>query len=59
LEAWLQDSDETLQGSYFYSDSHNDLSLLKRVEHPVAVDPDDKLRAFAEQADWTIMSLRD
>ncbi len=59
LEAWLQNSNETLQGSWFYSDSHNDLPLLKLVDHPVAVDPDEKLAQFASAANWPIISLRD
>jgi len=44
--------------SFFYSDSHNDLPLMARVTTPVAVDPDDKLRAHAEQMDWKIITLR-
>ena len=43
---------------WFYSDSHNDLPLLGAVGHPVAVDPDDTLRAHAEANHWPIMSLR-
>ena len=43
---------------WFYSDSHNDLPLLSAVGHPVAVDPDDTLRAHAEANRWPIMSLR-
>ena len=43
---------------WFYSDSHNDLPLLSAVGHPVAVDPDDTLRAHAEANHWPIMSLR-
>ncbi|MDP1969409.1 MAG: HAD family hydrolase, partial [Methylobacter sp.] len=59
LEAWLKDStDETMQDSWFYSDSHNDLPLLKLVDHPVAVDPDEKLTEFADAANWPIISLR-
>jgi len=58
LEAWLKGSTETMQGSWFYSDSHNDLPLLKRVDHPVAVDPDGKLTEFADAANWPIISLR-
>ncbi|GAB6141149.1 HAD family hydrolase [Methylosoma difficile] len=58
LQDWLQQSGETLAGSYFYSDSHNDLPLLKLVEQPVAVDPDDKLRHYAEQSGWPVVSLR-
>jgi len=44
--------------AWFYSDSHNDLPLLDAVGHPVAVDPDDTLRAHAEANHWPIMSLR-
>ena len=58
LEDWLKNSTETLQDSWFYSDSHNDLPLLKRVDNPVAVDPDDKLTEFAKAAAWPIISLR-
>ncbi len=58
LEAWLESSSETMQGSWFYSDSHNDLPLLKLVDHPVAVDPDEKLAEFASAASWPIISLR-
>lgn len=58
LETWLQNSNETLADSWFYSDSHNDLPLLQRVDHPVAVDPDEKLIQYARNADWPIISLR-
>ncbi|MGO3701386.1 MULTISPECIES: HAD family hydrolase [Halomonas] len=59
LHEWLEDKDFTLDGAWFYSDSHNDLPLLEEVDHPVAVDPDDTLRQVAEQRQWRIMSLRD
>lgn len=59
LNAWLADHHETMDGAWFYSDSHNDLPLLNRVDHPVAVDPDDTLRAMAEQNAWPIISLRE
>ncbi|MBZ4202605.1 MAG: HAD-IB family hydrolase [Methylovulum sp.] len=58
LEAWLKESGETMQGSWFYSDSHNDLPLLLCVDHPVAVDPDQRLTAYAQSANWPIISLR-
>jgi HAD superfamily hydrolase (TIGR01490 family) len=58
LEEWLKTATETLEGSWFYSDSHNDLPLLKRVDNPVAVNPDDILTAFAKSANWPIISLR-
>ncbi|PMR69640.1 HAD family hydrolase [Halomonas heilongjiangensis] len=59
LEQWLVDKELTLDGAWFYSDSHNDLALLELVDHPVAVDPDPTLREVAEQKGWKIISLRD
>jgi len=58
LHSWLEKENQTLDGSWFYSDSHNDLPLLEQVDHPVAIDPDDKLKAHAELMGWPIMSLR-
>tara|TARA_R110002012_G_scaffold16348_1_gene63190 strand:- start:356 stop:1033 length:678 start_codon:yes stop_codon:yes gene_type:complete len=59
LQQWLEDQNMSMEGAWFYSDSHNDLPLLENVEHPVAVDPDDTLRKVAEERQWRIMSLRD
>ncbi|UHD18210.1 histidinol-phosphatase [Thiocapsa bogorovii] len=58
LDAWLREHRETLEGSSFYSDSHNDLPLLERVDRPVAVDPDPQLRATALSREWPVISLR-
>jgi HAD superfamily hydrolase (TIGR01490 family) len=58
LQQWMTTHDSTLDGSWFYSDSHNDLPLLEQVEYPVAVDPDDKLRALAGERGWPVTSLR-
>lgn len=58
LQEWLASRDESLEGAWFYSDSHNDLPLLELVDNPVAVDPDDRLRAQAQARGWRIMSLR-
>lgn len=58
LEAWLAETGHDLGGSWFYSDSHNDIPLLERVAHPVAVDADDKLTDYARQRGWPIISLR-
>ena len=58
LEQWLQDNNQSLDDSWFYTDSINDRTLLERVTHPVAVDPDDKLLALARQQGWQVMSLR-
>lgn len=61
LNEWLAERDQTLQGfetTWFYSDSHNDLPLMKLVDRPVAVDPDAMLQAYAEEAGWPVISLR-
>ena len=58
LKEWLKDKEETMDGAYFYSDSQHDLPLLELVDNPIAVDPDDTLRARAKQAGWKILSLR-
>lgn len=58
LNEWLASNDHGLEGSWFYSDSHNDLPLLEQVSHPVAVDPDDTLRAVALAKGWPVISLR-
>jgi HAD superfamily hydrolase (TIGR01490 family) len=41
----------------FYSDSPNDLPLLERVDHPVATNPDQRLRAIALERGWRILDL--
>ncbi|GAB2181555.1 HAD family hydrolase [Denitratisoma sp. agr-D3] len=61
VEAWLESLGlwwSSFDNSYFYSDSHNDLPLLQKVSNPVAVDPDDTLRAHATQHAWPMISVR-
>jgi HAD superfamily hydrolase (TIGR01490 family) len=58
LKDWLANNQLSLAGSIFYSDSHNDLPLLEKVDTPVAVDPDETLQQIAEQRGWKILSLR-
>lgn len=41
----------------FYTDSMNDLSLMERVSHPVATNPDERLRAIALERGWRILDL--
>ncbi|MEY2801053.1 MAG: hypothetical protein RL513_637 [Pseudomonadota bacterium] len=41
----------------FYSDSMNDLPLLERVRHPVATNPDARLRQVAAERGWRILDL--
>ncbi|MDH5230230.1 MAG: HAD-IB family hydrolase [Gammaproteobacteria bacterium] len=59
LNQWLENQQADLKDSWFYSDSHNDIPLLELVEHPVAVDADEKLTHKAKQSGWQLMSLRD
>ena len=59
LSAWLSDHGMDLIGSSFYTDSHNDVALLERVEQPFAVDPDPQLATYARKRNWPIISLRE
>ena len=43
----------------FYSDSTNDLPLLEQVDHPVATNPDVRLRTLALERGWRILDLFD
>jgi HAD superfamily hydrolase (TIGR01490 family) len=59
VESWLaarklrwQDVETT-----FYSDSMNDLPLLEKVTHPVATNPDERLRKLAQARNWRILDL--
>ena len=59
VESWLaarnlgwQDVETT-----FYSDSMNDLPLLEKATHPVATNPDERLRALATEREWRILDL--
>ncbi|MDK8465997.1 HAD family hydrolase [Marinobacter sp. SS13-12] len=58
LHDWLESTGESLEGAWFYSDSHNDAPLLRKVDNPVAVDPDPTLESIAKENGWKIMSLR-
>ncbi len=61
LNQWLDEKHLTLaqfDKTFFYSDSKNDLPLLRIVSHPVAVNPDATLNTEAKKNNWPIMSLR-
>jgi HAD superfamily hydrolase (TIGR01490 family) len=60
VNEWLAARGERLADfeSWFYSDSLNDMPLLEKVDHPVAVDPDPTLRAYAKERGWAIISLK-
>ncbi|RMG06189.1 MAG: HAD-IB family hydrolase [Acidobacteria bacterium] len=58
---WIREYAEregmSLSDSFAYSDSISDLPMLSIVGHPVAVNPDFRLRQVALQHDWAILSL--
>jgi HAD superfamily hydrolase (TIGR01490 family) len=61
LHAWLAARGEAplaARPSVFYSDSINDLPLLEAVREPVAIDPDARLVAEAEQRGWPVRRWR-
>lgn len=61
INQWLAERGTTLADystSYFYSDSHNDLPLMKLVTNPVAVDADEILSDYANKQGWPQISLR-
>ena len=61
LDQWLAGRNASLADfpeTWFYSDSINDLPLLERVTHPVAVDADPRLAEIARQRGWRTLSLR-
>ena len=60
VEQWLAERGATWRSvtqSTFYSDSINDLPLLEHVTHPVATNPDDRLRGVAEARGWPQLNL--
>ncbi|WP_044409630.1 histidinol-phosphatase [Thiomicrospira microaerophila] len=58
LNEWLNQNPLSLEDSFFYSDSHNDLPLLELVSHPIVVDADEKLTQVAQQRGWQQLSFR-
>ena len=59
MDAWLAARGLSWDGveSTFYSDSMNDVPLLERVDHPVATNPEPRLRALAQERGWRILDL--
>ena len=60
LDEWLAARPAKLADfpvSRFYSDSINDVPLLERVTHPIAVDPDPQLKRIAAERNWPVLRL--
>ena len=58
VKAWCAENQTSPKDTVFYSDSNNDLPLLREVTQAIAVDPDDLLRKEAQKCGWEIISLR-
>lgn len=58
MREYAEKNDINLSESYAYSDSISDLPMLSIVGHPVAVNPDFRLRQTATQHDWAILDLK-
>ena len=58
MQSWCEENKKSMENAVFYSDSHNDLPLLRTVDRAVAVDPDDRLREEAVRKGWDVISLR-
>ena len=61
LEVWLGERAMALDDfreSWFYSDSVNDLPLLSRVTHPVAVNADPPLARLARERGWPQIQIK-
>ena len=58
LMPWIEKHNKNLKGSYFYSDSHNDLPLLELVDNPVAINGDPRLTSTANKNGWPNLDWR-
>jgi len=61
LNLWLKQKKLTFEGFeriFFYSDSRNDLPLLRIVSDPVVANPDTELKKEATKNKWPIIYLR-
>lgn len=61
VQLWLESQGWYWGGfaqTWFYSDSHNDLPLLNKVDRPVAINPDPPLLAYAQAHGWPTASWR-
>ena len=55
LRDWLREKPFALDSGWAYGDSRNDLPLLTQVKHPVAVEPDPQLFAYAISHGWEVL----
>jgi len=53
-QRYADEHNAALSAAYFYTDSHSDQPLLELVEHPIAVNPDARLKRMAQKRGWPI-----
>jgi HAD superfamily hydrolase (TIGR01490 family) len=58
IREYAEREDINLSESFAYSDSISDLPMLSIVGHPVAANPDFRLKEVAMQHDWPILNLK-
>ncbi|MBA2737201.1 MAG: HAD-IB family hydrolase [Pyrinomonadaceae bacterium] len=58
IREYAEKNEINLSESFAYSDSISDLPMLSIVGHPVAINPDFRLKQTALQHDWAILDLK-
>ena len=58
IREYAEKNEINLSESFAYSDSISDLPMLSIVGHPVAINPDFRLKQTAMQHDWAILNLK-
>ncbi len=58
LNKWLANKNTAYAKTFAYSDSHNDLPLLKWVDTAICISPDKKLTKIAIKNNWKIENWR-
>ena len=53
-QRYAEEHGAALREAYLYTDSHSDQPLLDAVGHPIAVNPDTRLKRLARQRGWPI-----
>jgi len=56
-QQWASRNGIDLAESYFYTDSYFDIALMKAVGHPVATNPDMRLKKAAVQYNWPVLEF--
>jgi HAD superfamily hydrolase (TIGR01490 family) len=53
-QRYADEHEGRLSDAYLYTDSHSDRPLLEAVGHPIAVNPDTRLKRLARKRGWPI-----